>query len=76
LEVFRIRAVFIENCFLLIYVENGWVEPATFRSITVDRASLTVVKDTSPHQILELPFPNSLDYEEILEAKAFYPCYI
>jgi len=69
-------AVFIENYFLLIYVENGWVEPAAFRSIFVDRASLTVVKDTSPHQILELPCPIPLGYEEILEAKACYPCYI
>ena len=66
--------MFVDNYFLLIRVENRWVEPTTFRPITVDRAMLTVVKDTSPHPILELPCPSPLGDEEILEAKASYPC--
>jgi len=69
-------AVLVDNYFLLIYVENCWVEPTAFRPITVDRASLTIVKDTSPLQILELPCPIPLGDEEIPEAKAFYPYYV
>jgi len=69
-------AVAIENHFRLICIEDGRVEPAAFRPITVDGASLTVVKDASPHRILELAHPIPIDDEEILKAKTFYSCYV
>jgi len=54
-------------------MENDWVEPTTLRPIIIDGTSLTVMKDASPRQILELPVPVLLDNEEILrEAKTPY----
>jgi hypothetical protein len=55
-------------------MENDRIKPTTLRPIVIDRASLTVVKDASPEQILEVPVPILPDDEEILkETKAPYP---
>ena len=55
-------------------MENGRIQPTTLRPIIVDGTSLTVVKDTSSRQILELSVPILLEDEEIpREAKALYP---
>jgi len=55
-------------------MEDGRIQPTTLRPIIVDGASLTVMKDASARQILELPVPVLLDDEEILrETKAPYP---
>jgi hypothetical protein len=57
----------IENHFFHIHIENSRIQSTTLRPIIVDRTSLTIVKDASPRQILELPIPILLDNEEILE---------
>ena len=55
-------------------MENGRVQPTTLRAMAVDSTPLTVVKDTSPRQIPQLPGLILLEGEEILrEAKASYP---
>ncbi len=55
-------------------MEDGRVQPTTLRPTIVDGTSLTVVKDTSPRQILEVPVPILLDNEEIVrETKPCYP---
>jgi hypothetical protein len=55
-------------------MENGRIQPTTLRPIIIDGTSLTVMKDTSPRQILELSVPILLEDEEIpREAKALYP---
>jgi hypothetical protein len=67
-------AVRIENNFSHAFIENGWVQSTTLRPIIVDGASVTVMKDASPRQILEQTIPILFDHEEILEeTKASYP---
>jgi hypothetical protein len=67
-------AVRVETRFLCVIIENGRVQPTTLRSILVDRASLTAMKDASPRQILEPAVPVLLDYERLFrETKAAYP---
>jgi len=68
-------AVTIEHRFPLIYIKNDGVDLTTLRPIIVDGASLTVVENTSSHEILELPLPIPFGDEEILrKAKVSYPC--
>jgi hypothetical protein len=59
-------AIRIENYFSLGFVENGRVQSATLRPIIVDGASLAVMKDASPRQILELSTPILIDDEVFL----------
>jgi len=67
-------AVTVENGSPFVFVENGWVKSTAFGSIIVDGASLTVVKDASPIQILESYLSILLCNEEFFsEAKASYP---
>jgi len=64
----------MENGSPLVLVENDWVESTTLWPIIVDGTPLTVVKDTSPIQILEPQLSIPLCNKETLrEAKASYP---
>jgi hypothetical protein len=64
----------IENHLFHIHIKNSRIQSTTLRPIIVDRTSLTIVKDASPRQILELPISILIDNEEILEeTKAPYP---
>jgi hypothetical protein len=46
-------AVKVEGNSPLVFIENSWVKAAAFGAFIVDSASLAVMKDASPIQILE-----------------------
>ncbi len=74
IETFRDVGSMNRDLFSSVFIENGRVQPTTFGPIIVDGASLTVMKEASPRQIVELAVPVLLDDEEILsETKAPYP---